>query len=119
MAEKAAAAKVQGGNTKDLAKPEARAVLNPALRQQGVSQSASAVQWDRFEVALSKPSGKQKLGMVLKHAQVKEHSIFHKYNTAPKIRNRGYKKPRLRFKGKIRTPTTAVLNLVKNAPPPE
>lgn len=28
-------------------------------------------QWDRFEVKLSKPSGRQKLGMVLKHAQVR------------------------------------------------
>lgn len=32
--------------------------------------AASGGQWDRFEVQLSKPSGKQKLGMVLKHVQV-------------------------------------------------
>lgn len=37
----------------------------PSPRPQGGS-----AQWDRFEVALSKPSGRQKLGMVLKHAQV-------------------------------------------------
>lgn len=34
------------------------------------SAVSSSGQWDRFEVKLSKPSGKQKLGMVLKHAQV-------------------------------------------------
>lgn len=51
----------------DPAKPEAPAV--PSARQQGYAPLPGQ-QWDRFEVALSKPSGKQKLGMVLKHAQV-------------------------------------------------
>lgn len=71
--EKGAAEALHGGATKDSAKPEARVVPNAALRQpqqQGPSLSQSAAQWDRFEVALSKPSGRQKLGMVLKHAQV-------------------------------------------------
>ena len=34
----------------------------------GVAPSGGVGQWDRFELKLSKPSGKQKLGMVLKHA---------------------------------------------------
>lgn len=34
------------------------------------SRQGSTGHWDRFEVKLSKPSGKQKLGMVLKHVQV-------------------------------------------------
>lgn len=34
----------------------------------GVAPSGGGGQWDRFELKLSKPSGKQKLGMVLKHA---------------------------------------------------
>lgn len=46
----------------------AGAVEDPAQRSSG--QQPQQQQWDRFEVVLSKPSGSQKLGMVLKHAQV-------------------------------------------------
>ena len=80
---------MQGGGTKDSTKPEARVVPNSALRQhqqhqqQGPSQSQSAVQWDRFEVALPKPSGRQKLGMVLKHAQVIYVMVFEYYFVCP------------------------------------
>ncbi|CAN0287639.1 unnamed protein product, partial [Ectocarpus fasciculatus] len=46
----------------------AGAVQDPAQRSSSGQQPQQ--QWDRFEVVLSKPSGSQKLGMVLKHAQV-------------------------------------------------
>lgn len=45
----------------------AGAVQDPGQRSSGQQPQQ---QWDRFEVVLSKPSGSQKLGMVLKHAQV-------------------------------------------------
>lgn len=47
------------------------ATVSSPRQAQGSPKSPTGQHWDRFEVKLSKPSGKQKLGMVLKHAQVR------------------------------------------------
>lgn len=55
---------------------EAASPISQVPKTAGDSDSVSTPrpggggQWERFEVVLSKPSGRQKLGMVLKHAQV-------------------------------------------------